>query len=404
MMAFTLLFDLDDTLLSNDIDRFLPVYLKLLGRHLADHVAPEKMVQELLAATQRMIRNNDPAITLEQAFDAAFYPAIGKTKEELRPTLESFYEQVFPDLQSVTSPRQAAPPLIQEALARGYTLVVATNPLFPRKAVEHRLRWAGLPPEETPFAAITSYETYHFAKPNPAFYAEILAQLGWPGQPAVVIGNSLEDDLLPAAHLNLPSYWVAEGKQALPPRMHPLSAQGGLEGVLPWLETLTESALARYDTPSPEGLIGILKSTPAALDTFARRLSESHWQQRPEPDEWSITEVLCHLRDVDMEINLPRVQKVAAGDNPFLPGINSDAWNEERRYCEQDGQTAFRAFIEARRYLVDCLENLAPEAWQLPARHAIFGPTYLQELVGFMATHDQSHIQQIVAAARQLGA
>ena len=56
--------------------------------------------------------------------------------------------------------------------------MVATNPIFPRKAILHRLSWAGLAPEQVPFALITDYERFHFAKPNPAFFAEILAQLG----------------------------------------------------------------------------------------------------------------------------------------------------------------------------------------------------------------------------------
>ena len=399
-MPLTLLFDLDDTLLGNDINRFLPVYLKMLGKHLADHVAPEKMIQELLAATQKMIHNHDLSVTLEQAFDAAFYPAIGKPKAELRALLENFYDQVFPGLQSITSSRPAARPLVQAALARGHTIAVATNPLFPHKAIEHRLNWAGLPVQETAFAAVTSYESYHFAKPNPAFYAEVLAQLGWPNQPAVVIGNSLEDDLRPAAELGMPGYWVTDGHEALPGDLPPLSASGPLEGVLSWTETIAKANQVQ-EIQSHVGLISVLKATPAAFSTFSQKLTEKQWQQRPEPSEWSITEILCHLRDVDLEINLPRIEKVASGSNPFLPGINSDTWTEERRYCEQDGQSAFLSFREARRNLIDCIENLKPEEWELSARHAIFGPTSLRELVGFMTTHDRSHIQQIASAARQ---
>jgi FMN phosphatase YigB (HAD superfamily) len=397
-MPLTLLFDLDDTLLSNDFDRFLPAYLRLLGKHLANHIAPEIMVHELLAATQKMVQNNDPSLTLEKAFDAAFYPAIGKTKTELYATLDDFYDRVFVNLESITVQKPAAPLIVKEAFNRGHTVIVATNPLFPLKAVHHRLRWAGLPAEDYPFAALTSYENYHFSKPNPAYYAEILGQLGWPNQPAVVIGNSLEDDIMPAAELDLPGYWISDSQEALPAGLHPLTAKGTLEGVLAWTETI-EAAGLTSKINSPAGLISVLKSTGAAFDTFARKLTEKQWQQRPQPAEWSITEILCHMRDVDLEINIPRIQKVASGSNPFLPGINSDSWTDERSYCEQDGLTALHAFIEARLSLIGCLENLSPQAWKFPARHAIFGPTYLQELVSFMSTHDRSHIQQVVTSA-----
>jgi len=38
--------------------------------------------------------------------------------------------------------------------------------------------------------------------------------------------------------------------------------------------------------------------------------------------------------------------------------------------------------------------------WDRPARHAIFGPTSLQELVGFMAEHDRLHVRQAFEAIR----
>ena len=84
-MTLTLLLDLDDTLLSNDIDTFLPAYLKALGKHLIDYVAPDKMVQNLLAATQVMLSNNSATLSLEHSFDQAFYPAIGRTKAGTAP-------------------------------------------------------------------------------------------------------------------------------------------------------------------------------------------------------------------------------------------------------------------------------------------------------------------------------
>src|SRR5512133_2253210 len=225
-MTLTLLFDLDDTLLGNDINVFVPAYLKLLGKHLVQYVPPEKMVHSLLASTQVMIKNNTADLSLERSFDQAFYPAIGQTKDQMRAVLKQFYEEEFPNLQPLTSQRPEAIRLVEKAQQQGHTLVVATNPIFPRKAILHRLLWAGMPPEQTPFALITDYERFHFAKPNPAFFAEILAQLGWPSQRAVVVGNSLEDDLIPAAQLGLPVFWVADSPAPFPSEyqnlFHPL--------------------------------------------------------------------------------------------------------------------------------------------------------------------------------------
>lgn len=404
-MPLTLLFDLDDTLLKNDIDTFLPAYLKLLGKHMQSFVAPDKMVPELLTATGLMVSNNNAALSLERAFDSAFYAGIGHSKEDLRATLEQFYDDVYPGLQPLTGVIPGAVEVVELAASQGHTLVIATNPLFPRKAILHRMRWAGLDPDDGKYRIITTYERIHFAKPNPTYLAEILAQLGWPEQPAVMIGNSIPDDLAPAAKLGLPVYWVTAPGTTLPPgddhtpQFHPLSDAGALADVPAWLEKV-ESAGLEQDFSTPSALTPLLKSTAAALDTLAMDLPEGRWYARPAADEWSLNIILAHMRDVDVEVNIPRIENVIRGQNPFLPGINTDTWANERPYAKEDGPTALRQFIEARTRLTTLLDGLSDADWKLPARHAIFGPTDLRELVSFISTHDRSHVRQAQAAAR----
>jgi FMN phosphatase YigB (HAD superfamily) len=402
-MTLTLLLDLDDTLLKNNIDTFVPAYLKLLGKHLAPYVSPEKMVRDLLSATQAMVENNVAIRSLEHTFDEVFYPAIGWTKEELHPMLEQFYDTVFPELKPLTAQHPQAIRMVEDAVRQGHTLVVATNPIFPRKAILHRINWAGLAPEQVPFALITDYERFHFAKPNPDFFTEALAHLGWPNQPAVMVGNSLEDDILPAARVGLPTYWIVDQATTYPVEiqglLHPKSASGPLENILDWLAELDGAGL-RLEFSTPLAILSVLKSTVAVLDTLSKAIKDSQWQVRPGLMEWSLTEIFCHIRDVDCEVNIPRIEKVIGETNPFLPGINADTWAVERNYQDQDGHAALQHFLAARTQLITKLAELPDPDWRRPARHAIFGPTNLKELVNFIATHDRSHIQQCFAAAR----
>ncbi len=400
-MTLTLLIDLDDTLLGNNIQTFLPAYLKALGKHLIEYVPPALMVENLLSATQVMIANNTPTLTLERSFDQVFYPAVGRTKEEMRELLETFYGEVFPGLRDLTTKKSEAVQLVETALALGHTLVVATNPIFPRQAILHRLEWAGLNANQVPFALVTDYERFHFAKPNPAFFAEILAQLAWPNQPAVVIGNSLEDDLLPAAQLGLPVFWVQDHPVEIPPGLPPFSASGRLDEVVDWIKQVDQEN-PRQPFSTPPALLALLKATPAALDTFCLGLSDRQWCEHPAPGEWSLTEVLCHLRDVDREVNIPRLEKVITEDNPFIAGLNTDSWAKERDYYHQDGRKALKEFISARDSLIRELETLTGADWERQVRHAIFGPTTLRELVSFTTTHDRTHIQQAHASVHAL--
>jgi hypothetical protein len=128
---------------------------------------------------------------------------------------------------------------------------------------------------------------------------------------------------------------------------------------------------------------------------MCRHLPGHLFGQRPEAGEWCISEVLCHMRDVDVEVNLPRLRTVLGVENPFIPGVDTDPWAEERNYIQQDGARALQNFMVARGHLVNFLESIEPGDWNRPSRHAIFGPTHFYELVGIIAAHDRLHIRQV---------
>jgi FMN phosphatase YigB (HAD superfamily) len=392
-MTLILLLDLDDTLLSNRMQSFQPAYLKAIGKHLARHFPPDKMIRELLASTQKMLSNNRPDQTLEEVFDSSFYPALGVTKQDLKYDIDCFYSEVFPSLKSLTAPRPEAKKLIEMALRKGWRLVVATNPLFPKTAILQRLGWAGFSTNEVPFDLIPSYETFHFAKPNPAYFTEILAQLGAPSDPVLMIGNDFEMDILPAIQSGLPAFWLTfHNESGTPPSIQPTGI-GDLPDLIDWLEGIDPADL-KSNSEQPMSLLATLRSTPAAISISLKSIPEAQWRIRPMPDEWSFTEVICHLRDVDQEVNFPRLKKLVSETNPFLPGVDSDLWAEERLYRLQDGEQALRQFTESRIEMLNMLEHLVPTDWDRISRHAIFGPTRLIELVNFIASHDRNHLGQ----------
>ena len=147
-MDLTLLLDLDDTLLDTNLDTFIPAYFQALSGFLKEQVEPDVMLSALMSGTHKMMESSDPSRALKQVFDAEFFPKIGFAREELQPRIDRFYEEIFPTLSYLTSPRPQAVEMVNWALAQGIHLAVATNPLFPLTAIHHRMRWAGLSPEE----------------------------------------------------------------------------------------------------------------------------------------------------------------------------------------------------------------------------------------------------------------
>ncbi len=393
-MSLTLLLDLDETLLDSNIDIFLPAYFKKLAGFLAQWVEPERFIKELLIGTNLMNQNERPDLTLEQVFDQYFFPAIGVDRAVLQPAIERFYDEVFPSLKEFSAPRPEAVAMVECAFERGWRVVIATNPLFPRKAIEHRLRWANLPPEKYPFTLITTYETSHFSKSVSAYYPEILGNLGWPSDPVVMVGDDPLMDVDSASKAGLPVFWVRPEGKSLPELA--LVPQGTLPDFCHWIQA-ADLSLLRPNLKTPAALIASLQSAPAVLDTLLRTLKTADWTARPRKDEWALVEILCHMRDMDVEVNLPRLETLTTKENAFIAGQDTDPWAKERRYIEQDGPAAFGDFIAARIKLVEKLKSLSIEGWQRRGMHTIFGPTTIQELVGFMAEHDRTHIQQVRA-------
>ena len=204
----TLLLDLDDTLLVTNLDAFVPAYFQALAKHMSARVESDVMLPALVAGTRDMMVSEDPGRTLREVFDRRFYPGLGMDREDILPVIEDFYDNVFPDLGALTAQRPEAVELVAWAFKQGFRVAVATDPFFPLKATQHRLRFAGLAPEDYPFERVSSYETFHFTKAHAAYYAEFLGQLGWPDGPILMVGNDAERDLAPAQQLGLATFWI----------------------------------------------------------------------------------------------------------------------------------------------------------------------------------------------------
>mgnify|MGYP003938329325 CR=1 FL=1 len=394
LLSYTLLLDLDDTLLENDIHTFLPAYLKAFADEVADLLPPDRFIAAMFRGTKAMEQNRQPDCTLKETFESVFYAELDVTRAAFEERATHFYAHVFPKLQSLTRPIPEAVRMVQEFTQRGYRMAIATNPMFPRTAVEQRMEWAQLPVNRYPFEILGSYEIFHFAKPDPAYYAEVLAYMGWPSSPAVIVGDDLVREVSAGLQLGMPVFWVSRNQLEPPEESLRPSAAGSLTDFLTWMDAQSPQMLeANFSKPS--ALLAILRSTAAALDGFCRDINPEKLKWRPQPGEWSLNEVLCHLRDVETEVNIFRIQKLLKSWNPFLPGEDTDRWADERNYYAQDGLQALRHFIKTRMELLGMLEGLEDEDWRRPARHAIFGPTRLDELVNIIAAHDRLHIQQV---------
>lgn len=121
------------------------------------------------------------------------------------------------------------------------------------------------------------------------------------------------------------------------------------------------------------------------------------WQWRPRDGEWSITEVICHLRDVEREVHQVRFRDLVAAENVFLPGVVADDWIQQRQYQLQNGPAALKDFLAARSQTLVLLKDVPETMWDRRGQHAFFGPTSLHELLNLAVEHDKAHFDQLIA-------
>jgi carbonic anhydrase/acetyltransferase-like protein (isoleucine patch superfamily)/uncharacterized damage-inducible protein DinB len=134
-----------------------------------------------------------------------------------------------------------------------------------------------------------------------------------------------------------------------------------------------------------------------AADRLERN-DEALWRRSPAPGRWSALEVLCHLRDVDTDLWLPRLELLLAGSCPDFPAVATADWAGTRRYAEQSPARVLEEWAAARRRLLARLAPLARADWERTGIHPVRGPFPLGELVRHCADHDLSHRRQMADA------
>ena len=227
-MIKAILFDLDDTLLNNSMDSFLPPYFAMCGEVGRQYLPADEFTRSLILASRAMVKDVDPTMTNNEVFWIRFTELTGLNRHQVEAELDTFYRSEFEQLRDVTSQIPVAVQIMDWCFAQDLKIVIATNPMFPRRAVEARLSWAGVPVTQYPYTLVTTIENMHATKPNQAYYQEILEMIDCQPDQALMVGDDCRNDVEPAAGFGLFTYWIELPGAALPAGLKP-TGQGSLE-------------------------------------------------------------------------------------------------------------------------------------------------------------------------------
>jgi FMN phosphatase YigB (HAD superfamily) len=204
----TLLFDIDNTLLLFDERAFIPIYTKNIHTYFKTEIPDlNHFTKIFLESTHKMLQKEPLGVTNLTKFDIDFSKNFDKiSPQEIRDRFLDFYQTKFDQLKQIMEPNPVALPLLKLA-SKYFTLVAATNPLFPAVANNIRLNWGGFGRGDIPWKEVSSADDYHFAKPHIEYYQELLNNIERKPSECMIIGNDPINDMV-AGKIEIKTYLV----------------------------------------------------------------------------------------------------------------------------------------------------------------------------------------------------
>ncbi len=206
-MIKNILFDLDGTLLPMNQDIFVEGYFKLLIKKITPYgINGEELIKAIWHGTGAMINNNG-LLTNEEVFWKDLKDNYKDYSLTIEKILNEFYSDDFENGRIFCGYNQEVKEIIDDLSKRGFTLILATNPIFPSVATERRIKWAGLNVDD--FVLYTTYENSHYSKPNIKYYEEILNKLNIKANESLMVGNDVNEDMV-ASELGMDTFLLTD--------------------------------------------------------------------------------------------------------------------------------------------------------------------------------------------------
>jgi FMN phosphatase YigB (HAD superfamily) len=200
----TVLFDLDGTLLPIDGEAFEAIYFKGLSSYFLDKYDPKEFIRIIWSATKAMVIDTSLK-TNEEAFMEALQLIVNDDIRWMQERFNQFYLNEFDQIRLAVTPNvfmQKAVKLLKE---KGYKCIIATNPMFPKIAIEKRIIWTGCDRDD--FDYVTSFEKNHYCKPQLKFYEEVLNDMNLIAEECLMVGNDINEDMI-VSKLNIKTYLI----------------------------------------------------------------------------------------------------------------------------------------------------------------------------------------------------
>ena len=130
------------------------------------------------------------------------------------------------------------------------------------------------------------------------------------------------------------------------------------------------------------------------IRALAESVSGEQARWKPDPDSWSMLEVVNHMRDVEQEDFRALLDLALHRPDEPRSRIAPQAWVTERRYNERDLGESVQGYAAAREASLEWLRGLSPN-WEA-AYVAPWGPIRAGDVFAAWLAHDLLRMRQLV--------
>jgi hypothetical protein len=141
----------------------------------------------------------------------------------------------------------------------------------------------------------------------------------------------------------------------------------------------------------------MLDETPSRINQAVDQVPPRRLRMSPAPNEWSVTEVLAHLRAC-ADVWGACIDTILVEQEPTIRAVNPRRRIKSTDYMVLDFATSFSAFAAQRAGLLTVLRPLSPAKWSRQATIVGAGKPLVRTAFDYaqrLARHERAHIKQI---------
>ena len=249
-MLKAVLFDLDNTLILFEEEKFLGGYYPVLAARFAGVFPDGQFAERLMKATVEL-RDNDGSKINRELFLEAFCNGFNVDRHEVWARFEQFFSLDFDIFRDAVTAAPGAEETFRHVKNRGLKIVVATNPIWPLVVQQKRVGWAGL--VDIQVDLITHLDNMSFCKPRLGYFRQICQLIGLKPEECLMVGDDPANDMV-AAKAGMKTFQTTDSRAY---------SQKPLE--------LSKQVIGNdLDGIPPADFSGPLADVPSAVDTLLR--------------------------------------------------------------------------------------------------------------------------------------